>query len=757
MPEEYKHLEFFRENIVNPRRTKGPPRTVEREDRRSHGQKLNAYFGTARKAAYAQIKSGRDGYVLKLRYEGHLPIESLSHHGVEFLSQEGKEVCVVFSSEQGLAQFSEHLQRLGVDDQGLTYKGVLDALVGIESWSSDDRESWALKKKGVPAEERFVVDVELWPVNVSGHPERKRLIEAFDLWAKSARIEVIDKVNMDSLLMYRLRVDRGQIADILNHSDIRLVDLPPSSGVTYDQLNVDIDNIPQEIPSPPRDSAKVCILDSGINSNHPLLRSAIAERAGFTSDKSESDEHGHGTAVAGIALYGDVEACVRARYWRPEAWLFSAKILDENAEYDELTVESVVKEAVTHFVDLGCRIFNLSIGNENSPYDGTHIRGLAYLLDCLAREHDVLFVVSSGNFRGSDVPPVPLASWKDEYPEYLVSEASTVIDPAPALNVLTVGSLARHDATFNARRYSQEISDLAPAREGQPSPFTRHGPTIRGALKPDLVAVGGGLACSAKRFCSAGVLTMHHDFFGNTMLRELSGTSFSAPYVTHLAARLLNEYPGASANLLRAMLVNHASLSREAESTFSEEMREAYKVDATKRNREIARDVVGYGEVDESTLFRSNENEVVILAEDLISNDEHQFYELPLTDDFVRRGISAREIKVTLAHCPAVRTTRIDYIATNMSFRLVKGASIDEIEEHFDRDKKKDHDSMKEAASANRLISSQLREKGTVQSSIWRLRRLDPGERWYLVVKRCCLGAAFYARARKVFSCRITL
>ncbi|MFW8695458.1 S8 family serine peptidase, partial [Mesorhizobium japonicum] len=104
-----------------------------------------------------------------------------------------------------------------------------------------------------------------------------------------------------------------------------------------------------------------------------------------------------------------------------------------NAIYDEHTVEATLTEAVEHFVGLGCRIFNLSLGNTNAPYDGTHIRGLAYILDVLARKHNVLFVVSTGNFMGSEDPAVPIKSWRDEYPEYLLHARSVIIAPAPAL------------------------------------------------------------------------------------------------------------------------------------------------------------------------------------------------------------------------------------------------------------------------------------------------------------------------------------
>jgi len=270
--------------------------------------------------------------------------------------------------------------------------------------------------------------------------------------------------------MYRIQVSPEKASLLLNHRDVRLVDLIPDTGISYQQLDRDINQIPINIPTPPDHASKVCILDSGINTNHPLLKSAIAESASFIDDLDEFDHAGHGTAVAGIALYGDFEACNESNFWQPELWIYNGKVLDSSGDFNEHTIEKTITDAVQHFVDLGCRIFNLSLGNANSPYDGKHIRGIAYLLDSLARQFDVLFIVSSGNFNGSEDPPVPIDSWRDEYPEYLLSKESVIIDPAPALNVITVGSIVKHNATMDAQRYP-EITQLSPATENQPSPL----------------------------------------------------------------------------------------------------------------------------------------------------------------------------------------------------------------------------------------------------------------------------------------------
>jgi hypothetical protein len=51
----------------------------------------------------------------------------------------------------------------------------------------------------------------------------------------------------------------------------------------------------------------------------------------------------------------------------------------DDAVFDTKTIEQTIEKAVNYFAgERGCRIFNLSLGNENAPYDGRHIRGIAY-------------------------------------------------------------------------------------------------------------------------------------------------------------------------------------------------------------------------------------------------------------------------------------------------------------------------------------------------------------------------------------------
>lgn len=736
----YEHIRIEKEPLINDRRTKNPSAFggVTRPNPATHGQYLGTSLSEAAKIAKAQQGTEDGSLVLKLSYSGSLDLGKLNKHGVEFISQEDKTVCIVFASEQGLAEFADHLARLGLPEgQDLSYKNLLLALDGIGNWSREDRESWAIKHFGIPDSDTFKLDVELWPFGGVHSPERTSTVQRFEKWLKAKSVHQIDRISRDSLLLYRLKVTKEQAENLLEHKDVRLVDLPPRTGITYQQMDVPVTSHIDGISPPPSGAARICILDSGINSNHPLLRSAFGEATSYISGQDAEDEVGHGTAVAGVALYGNIEECLAANQWKPELVLCSGKIMTKaagsnEAVFDETTIEQTIEKAVEYFAgELGCRIFNLSLGNENAPYDGRHIRGIAYTLDRLAREYDILFVVSAGNFRGTET--IPQSDWRAEYPEYLLAQESFIIDPAPALNVLTVGALANHTANVDEQRYGdRDINALSPASEDQPAPFTRHGPSIKGAFKPELVAHGGNLASPMRQEGQQirkdnrrlGVLVPNHDFIGATLLKDISGTSFSAPYVTHLAGRLLNTYPRASANLLRALLVNHADVPPACIAVFPEQM------------QEHMRQVVGYGKVNTDTLFRSTDDKVVLLTESAIENDSHQFYELPLPEEFLRSNRATRQIRVTLAYCPPVKTTRMEYMATKISYRLVKGESLDEVQRHFNQNLKKEEESISDASASNRTITSQERERCTVQSSIWTLKKLSPKQKWFVVVTR---------------------
>jgi hypothetical protein len=226
------------------------------------------------------------------------------------------------------------------------------------------------------------------------------------------------------------------------------------------------------IPGPPTGAPVLGILDSGLATNHPLLAPAVADAQSYIEGLPAEDDTGHGTAVAGLALYGDIYDCCQTKSFVPELWIASGRILDGNDAYDEKLIEIQVTRAVDELArQYGCRVFNISLGDANKPYTGGHVRGLSAVLDHLARRNGLLFVVSTGNYEGW--APFEEASplWRSHYPRYLLeNRGAKIIEPAPALNVLTVGSVARFEASHQAQRHPEDPAPLPVARRNEPSP-----------------------------------------------------------------------------------------------------------------------------------------------------------------------------------------------------------------------------------------------------------------------------------------------
>jgi hypothetical protein len=496
MTSSYPHLPLQREEPITEKRPGRPPPSKIPTDPAEHGKKLGLQLKQTVQQTEQDIGGFDDRRLFRLKVDKGFNPDELKKISaeIEFVSQEADEVVVAFVSQSALQSFEARLASIARGET-VTNKQVYYALQGMSGWTSDDRTGWSLKQEGFPQTDKFYLDLELWPIEDNAK-ERKLLCSKFESWLRENGIESPDSVKQPGLTLYRVRCDRNQAEQLLHHRDIRIVDLPPRFGLNIKHLGLDIQVFPA-IPPPLPTAPGVVVLDSGLASGHPLLGPAVGDAQSFLPGHIEADESGHGTHVAGIALYGDLAKSIDAGFFIPELRLFSGRILDKDNENNGL-VENHIEAAVRYFVDeYNCRVFNLSFGDRRKPYLGGHVRGLAYTLDVLSRELDVLFIVSAGNVLPSHLDGL---AWRQDYPQYLLNDEWAIIDPATALNALTVGSLARWDASRNAQRFTHDPAELPIAKTGQPSPFTRHGPTVGGAIKPELVAFGGNWASSPISF-----------------------------------------------------------------------------------------------------------------------------------------------------------------------------------------------------------------------------------------------------------------
>ena len=716
------HFTFDREQPVTSKRSrKGFPPGQKMEDSAGHGQKMLASFSEAKQIAQAQSQGFDDRLLFKIEIDDIEGGNLEAIPGVELVSQEEKGIFLIFSSEQAMDEFEARLTTLA-EGGSPTRKSLLEALDGFDAFTAEDRTGWALGNYGPPKAAQFNVDVELWPLSRAA--KREDLVAAFEEWLQEHGLAERDKVVNDSIVLYRLGVSSEQLKLILNHRDVRLVDLPPKFRLDVSLLHKDIQDV-SEVPSPPEGAPGIVVLDSGLVTGHPLLKSAVGDAQSFLEGKGSDDENGHGTMVAGKALYGDVAAKVESGEFIPELRLFSGRILDEHCESNIKLIEHQVEEAVRYFVEnYQCKVFNLSYGDNNKPYNGGRIRGLAVVLDLLSRELGVLFVVPTGNYRSTESP----AAWKASYPDSMLD--NVLLDPAPSVNSITVGSLARYDQTMNAMRYQNDPSEQTFAAINQPSPFSRSGPGVKDSIKPEFVAFGGNYAVNTRVDSLVqnllGEISTCKDFASGRFVAEDVGTSFSAPYISHLAARILTVYPEATVNQVRALLAVHAVTPAEVESLFGNE-------------KEKILMTTGYGVVDEEALFRSLDDDLSVFAQDSLANKSHQFYEIPIPGAFWEGSKRLRQISISMAYTPLVRTTRVDYKTTRMSFKLIKAMSLEEVSKRFNKDIPIDQTNEYKEYSNQRHVTEQRRNYGTLQCSTWNFKQVNARERLkklFIVVTR---------------------
>jgi subtilisin family serine protease len=134
----------------------------------------------------------------------------------------------------------------------------------------------------------------------------------------------------------------------------------------------------------------VAVIDTGVDANHPDLRGALVPGWDFIgNDADPSDDHGHGTAVAGVVAarsnnhVGGAGIC-----WR--CLVMPIKALDSKGNGDDTLIAAGIVWAADH----GARVINLSLGGPGASVELAN--ALAY-----ASAKGVIVVAAAGNAGGT--------------------------------------------------------------------------------------------------------------------------------------------------------------------------------------------------------------------------------------------------------------------------------------------------------------------------------------------------------------------
>ncbi|WBB56289.1 S8 family peptidase [Verrucosispora sp. WMMD573] len=441
-----------------------------------------------------------------------------------------------------------------------------------------------------------------------------------------------------------------------------------------------VDQLVDRTSAASAEAPTVCILDTGVHKNHALLEHSLDLTDCHSCDPNwRLDDHGgHGTEMAGLALYGDLGKVIRsAGPVKLRHRLESVKLVPSPPQAHPPELHGAVTATAASLVEVQAparrRVFSMAVTAKGGPVreDGSRRRvtgeptSWSAAVDALAagRSIDVtdnglvyldqaeeaarrLFLISAGN--------VERTKFQQDY--LTRNDVEPVEDPGQAWNALTVGAYTSLDNLASAGQMWDGWIPLAPRGELSPHsrtsvPFSRRWP-----VKPDIVLEGGNVACSPAGTSydtpeALQVLTTRHPGVDARLLTTTCATSAATAQAAHLAASILADYPTLWPETVRALIVHSAEWT----TAMQQRVDRARRVGKAAVHQLHRRYGMGLPSLDRAT--RSASDALTLIVQDTIhpyrdgTMREMHLHDLPWPTD-VLTGLGAAQVRmrVTLSY-----------------------------------------------------------------------------------------------------------
>jgi hypothetical protein len=515
--------------------------------------------------------------------------------------------------------------------------------------------------------------------------DRENEIEAFAAHYGAEILHLVDGAPFDAAVLpdsftVRIRITGKGLRDfVINYPFIFEVVEPEDIALPQNPNAAAGGGQPQIAPvAPDADAPTVCVIDSGIQEAHIFIQPAIDQPTSycFLPGKPPTEvgdfvaPDGHGTRVSGAVLYG--ETVPPNGTPKLPFWIQNARVLDEqNKMPEEVFPPEVLRKAVARFhgSPRQTRIFNHSI-NASGYCRTRHMSAWAAEIDLLSATYDVLIVQSAGNLPSSGAAPYPgikehLQAGRP-YPRYLYEDSARVANPAQSLQALTVGSIGYGAFDESGwRSFGRE--------HGHPSAFSRSGPGIWNVIKPEVVEYGGDDSRTANDpvdVQGGGISGACPELIRSTMFppgppydRDAVGTSFAAPKVARIAARIQAVLPEEPALLYRALIVQSARWPEWAEAMMTKLRETEDQAERHELIEKVSRVIrcLGYGLPDITRATTNTDHRTTFITSGLaaIRPLEAHVYQVPIPEELRGAGDEFDiRIEVTLSYVAQPRRTR---------------------------------------------------------------------------------------------------
>lgn len=503
------------------------------------------------------------------------------------------------------------------------------------------RELWTDSDETFPSDPSKVCWWEVWLRKRDGN-ERHRFISfvaQHDLRVSEHYLGFGDRT------VVLLRATTDHLAEMLNSLDdiaeLRrphdvasfLTELPAAEQSEW------VDDLRKRLRAASDGAPVVCILDTGVQGGHPLLRDSIDDSDLHVADARWQIQpfHPHGTEMAGLALYGDLhDAVLGSGPVQLSHRLESVKFLpdrggSERDLYGAITARAVDRPEIQ--APERPRVFMLAVTAPRPSSSAADIEPAERIeagkptswsasIDALAFGRAIddtdpkftyldrdeprrprLFVISAGNIRDVTATEDHLAR----------SDVEPVEDPAQSWNAVTVGAYSEHDDMSGA---SEDFAGYVPiARRGELSPVSRTSVVFdrkKWPFKPDIVADGGNIAASPDQTRvdtppNLALLTTRLRQPGEGFFTTTRDTSAATAQVAAIAADIYAAYPTLRPETVRALIVHSAQWTDAMRARFDAESSKLALVSLLRR--------YGMGVPDADRALRSAADALTLIAQ----------------------------------------------------------------------------------------------------------------------------------------------
>lgn len=354
----------------------------------------------------------------------------------------------------------------------------------------------------------------------------------------------------------------------------------------------------------------VTLHDTGVNRAHPMLRPLLDESDMHARAQSWStDDHdGHGTNMAGIAAFGDLQFRLQDQDpIRPTHRLESYKMLPPNGHNPPETWGLVVRDAMSD-LDVASphreRVHCCTVTAQSS------LTGLATTWSA------AIDAATSGACEIEEIGPRRL--WLQAVGNILPHEWSAnedlrdhpIEDPAQAWNALSVGGYTERTQISEPTMRGWEVA----ARTGDRSPYSRASlawDRSQAPQKPEVVFEAGNWAKDPAGGFVSGIDSLSMLTTGRDVInRPLECTEMTSPAAARaagFAAEILSANPGLWPETVRALMVHSAD--------WTPEMRRRLGGRPTKEHCASMIRQFGFGVPDRARALASTTNDLALLAE----------------------------------------------------------------------------------------------------------------------------------------------